>query len=94
MSETINTIKKAGIKFWMLTGDKVETAINIGYSCGVLDEQVKLFRIEQESKQLLMNYITTILRTINIHTNKKKAGLITDEMRYATVIEGSSFFKI
>lgn len=46
MSETINTIKKAGIKFWMLTGDKVETAINIGYSCGVLDQQVKLFRIE------------------------------------------------
>lgn len=41
-----------------------------------------------------MNYITTILRTINIHTNKKKAGLINEEMRYATVIEGSSFFKI
>ena len=38
VSETINTIKKAGIKFWMLTGDKVETAINIGYSCGVLDQ--------------------------------------------------------
>lgn len=28
---TIETLKKAGIKIWVLTGDKVETAINIGY---------------------------------------------------------------
>lgn len=31
--ETIAFIKKAGIKLWVLTGDKIETAINIGYSC-------------------------------------------------------------
>lgn len=27
---TIKDIRKAGIKVWVLTGDKVETAINIG----------------------------------------------------------------
>jgi len=26
-------MKKAGIKVWVLTGDKIETAINIGFSC-------------------------------------------------------------
>jgi P-type E1-E2 ATPase len=30
---TISTLKKAGIKIWVLTGDKIETAINIGFSC-------------------------------------------------------------
>jgi P-type E1-E2 ATPase len=30
-------IKDAGINFWMLTGDKMETAINIGFACKVLD---------------------------------------------------------
>ncbi len=30
---TIKYLKEAGIKIWVLTGDKVETAINIGYSC-------------------------------------------------------------
>jgi len=30
---TIKDIRKAGIKVWVLTGDKVETAINIGQSC-------------------------------------------------------------
>ena len=30
---TIQCLKEAGIKLWVLTGDKVETAINIGFSC-------------------------------------------------------------
>ncbi|CCK71876.1 aminophospholipid-translocating P4-type ATPase DNF3 KNAG_0I00850 [Huiozyma naganishii CBS 8797] len=34
--ETIEKIKRAGIKLWMLTGDKRETAINIGYSCKLI----------------------------------------------------------
>ncbi|EPY50778.1 P-type ATPase [Schizosaccharomyces cryophilus OY26] len=34
--ESINSLFRAGIKFWVLTGDKKETAINIGHSCGVI----------------------------------------------------------
>lgn len=34
--ETIELLMKAGISIWMLTGDKQETAINIGYSCRLL----------------------------------------------------------
>jgi P-type E1-E2 ATPase len=30
-------MKQTGIKVWVLTGDKVETAINIGLSAGLLD---------------------------------------------------------
>ena len=33
---TIRYLKEAGIKVWVLTGDKVETAINIGFSCQLL----------------------------------------------------------
>ena len=36
--ETIKMIRTAGIKLWVLTGDKIETAINIGYSCRLLDD--------------------------------------------------------
>ncbi len=32
---TIKTIKDAGIKVWVLTGDKIETAINIGTSINI-----------------------------------------------------------
>lgn len=40
VAETIQFLKKAGIKVWVLTGDKIETAINIGYSAGLLDNQM------------------------------------------------------
>jgi len=38
VGKTIFDIKKAGIQLWVLTGDKVETAINIGYSCQLLHD--------------------------------------------------------
>jgi len=37
VADTIQFMKKTGIKVWVLTGDKVETAINIGLSAGLLD---------------------------------------------------------
>ncbi|XP_072924288.1 phospholipid-transporting ATPase IC isoform X2 [Hemitrygon akajei] len=41
--ETIQNLKAADIKIWVLTGDKKETAINIGYSCKLLSDQMELF---------------------------------------------------
>ena len=34
--ETIANLILGGVKVWVLTGDKQETAINIGYSCQVI----------------------------------------------------------
>ena len=33
-------MKDAGIKVWVLTGDKIETAINIGFSSELLDNDM------------------------------------------------------
>ncbi|KAJ1878900.1 drs2 neo1 protein, partial [Kickxella alabastrina] len=38
--ETIFKLRRAGIRVWMLTGDKVETAINIAKSCRLIDTDV------------------------------------------------------
>ena len=40
--ETIEKLKIAGIKLWVLTGDKLETAVNIGFSCKLLSDETKL----------------------------------------------------
>ncbi|NWJ01477.1 AT8B1 ATPase, partial [Crypturellus undulatus] len=37
--ETIHKLSKAGIKIWVLTGDKKETAENIGFSCELLTDE-------------------------------------------------------
>ncbi|RHY18978.1 hypothetical protein DYB32_010302, partial [Aphanomyces invadans] len=38
---TIATLAEAGIKIWVLTGDKEETAINIGFACNLLHSQMR-----------------------------------------------------
>ncbi|XP_062308024.1 phospholipid-transporting ATPase ID-like [Osmerus eperlanus] len=38
--QTIELLSKADIKIWVLTGDKQETAENIGYSCNMLREEM------------------------------------------------------
>uniref|UniRef100_A0A8C1TZ05 Phospholipid-transporting ATPase n=1 Tax=Cyprinus carpio TaxID=7962 RepID=A0A8C1TZ05_CYPCA len=44
--ETIACLTLANIKIWVLTGDKLETAMNIGYSCNMLrDDMNEVFII-------------------------------------------------
>uniref|UniRef100_A0A8C5FUS8 Phospholipid-transporting ATPase n=1 Tax=Gadus morhua TaxID=8049 RepID=A0A8C5FUS8_GADMO len=40
--ETIANLAKADIKIWVLTGDKKETAENIGFSCQLLTDNMKI----------------------------------------------------
>lgn len=40
--DAIALLGDAGIKLWVLTGDKVETAINIGFSCNLLGNDMEL----------------------------------------------------
>lgn len=47
--KTIDTLLKAGISFWLLTGDKQETAINIGFSCQLLSRTMPLIIVNEDS---------------------------------------------
>ncbi|KAI8827071.1 uncharacterized protein EV422DRAFT_490584, partial [Fimicolochytrium jonesii] len=46
--ECIATLMSAGIKVWVLTGDKLETAINIGLSCNLLTRDMHLILVRGE----------------------------------------------
>ena len=43
--ECIKELRMAGIKIWVLTGDKCDTAENIALSCNLINENQKIFRI-------------------------------------------------
>ena len=47
--EAIETLMKAGIKIWVLTGDKEETAINIARTCNLLTDQTETIIINPVS---------------------------------------------
>ncbi|XP_020102523.1 phospholipid-transporting ATPase 1-like isoform X1 [Ananas comosus] len=57
--ETIESLRQAGIKVWVLTGDKQETAISIGLSCRLLTQSMQQVIIngtsEDECRCLLLD---------------------------------------
>ena len=52
VGECIEGLAKAGIKLWVLTGDKMETAINIGYACRVLTNDQRQCVISSEVPEI------------------------------------------
>lgn len=54
-------MKEAGINIWVLTGDKIETAINIGYSCKLLTENIRQFIIDGELETVVERQLNKIL---------------------------------
>ncbi|GAQ83484.1 phospholipid-transporting ATPase 3 [Klebsormidium nitens] len=51
--QCIETLRHAGIKIWVLTGDKLETAINIAYACNLLTNDQKKFIVSSETNEIL-----------------------------------------
>uniref|UniRef100_F7IMY8 Phospholipid-transporting ATPase n=1 Tax=Callithrix jacchus TaxID=9483 RepID=F7IMY8_CALJA len=66
--ESIEALHKAGIKMWMLTGDKQETAVNIAYACKLLEPDDKLFILSTQSKDACGMLMSTILKELQKKT--------------------------
>ncbi|NWX22623.1 AT8B3 ATPase, partial [Aegotheles bennettii] len=47
--ETIQLLKLGNIKVWVLTGDKQETAMNIGYACKLLTDEMEILEEKEIS---------------------------------------------
>lgn len=45
VKETVTRLLQANIKVWMITGDKLETAENIGLMAGIVTPEMKTFYI-------------------------------------------------
>ncbi|XP_062166085.1 phospholipid-transporting ATPase 1-like isoform X1 [Alnus glutinosa] len=55
--ETIEALRQAGIKVWVLTGDKQETAISIGLSCKLLTSDMQQIIINGSSEDECRNLL-------------------------------------
>jgi phospholipid-transporting ATPase len=54
--ETIRDLRLAKIKIWVLTGDKMNTAYNIGLSCNLISKKMKIFNICGKEEKKDSNY--------------------------------------
>ena len=86
--DTIHTLQTAGIKVWVLTGDRQETAINIGMSCKLISEDMTLLIVNEENAEATRQNIQKKLDAIN---SQRDAGAGGAEMEtLALVIDGKS----
>uniref|UniRef100_A0A8C2KWP6 Phospholipid-transporting ATPase n=1 Tax=Cyprinus carpio TaxID=7962 RepID=A0A8C2KWP6_CYPCA len=80
--ETIACLTLANIKIWVLTGDKLETAMNIGYSCNMLRDD--------------MNTVFIISGHTMLETELYSSDSVFEETiiaEYALIINGHSLVK-
>jgi len=64
--EAIASFKMAGIKMWMITGDKTETAVSIGQTCGLLSLGMVLHYVcGQQNKQCSEAITEAVELTLN-----------------------------
>nr|XP_033801980.1 probable phospholipid-transporting ATPase VD [Geotrypetes seraphini]XP_033801990.1 probable phospholipid-transporting ATPase VD [Geotrypetes seraphini] len=95
--DTIEALRKAGIKIWMLTGDKQETAINIAYACQLLQQDSVIFTLNTQSKVACEVLIKSILKEVQNDDDPVRCvkprtipSAETPEQHYGLVIDGKT----
>jgi phospholipid-transporting ATPase len=88
--EVIAELASAGIVLWMLTGDKEETAINIGHSCNLLTQETDKYFLTRLSSAEEYNTELQHVHTKMMHRlDERIAGSPIPEM--ALIMDGPSF---
>ena len=73
--QCIANLAAANIKLWVLTGDKQETAINIGYSCQLLtDDMIDIFTVEGWDYEDVEQELQRCREAINNHDSHAKGA--------------------
>lgn len=57
VAETFEALRKSGIKLWVLTGDKIETAVNISQFCGHFSDEMEKLDLVFSNKQEIKRYL-------------------------------------
>ncbi|XP_060728185.1 probable phospholipid-transporting ATPase VD isoform X2 [Tachysurus vachellii] len=89
--ETIEALQRAGIKVWVLTGDKQETAINIACACKLLRPTDQLLTANCDSKEACEARLLELQRDIGLF---KDRGLSNTDMAVSQDDAGISGFTL
>ena len=70
--EAIESLRQAGIKVWVLTGDKQETAISIGISCKLLTSDMQQIIINGTSEEDCRNLLSDAKAKYGVRTSSRR----------------------
>lgn len=87
--ETIAKLANADIKIWVLTGDKKETAENIGYSCNLLTDDMHILYGEDVNEKLRVRQANRRNQGLSRRQSRKnKEPFFTEPGKNALIITG------
>lgn len=94
--QCIEDLRRAGIKVWVLTGDKLETAINIGYASNLLDGGMKLWTVRggDSADKVTQSLEETSNQLDQIQEEHEQSNDPNPPAENALVIEGSALVHI
>ena len=69
--ETIAKIMEASIKLWVLTGDKQETAIEIGKSCRLIQDDMQLEILSSENEEEFRDKLLDLIKKYQVNLEVK-----------------------
>ncbi|KAG6708398.1 hypothetical protein I3842_06G079200 [Carya illinoinensis] len=88
----IETLSRAGIKIWVLTGDKMETAINIAYACNLINNGMKQFMVSSETDAIRAvedrGDQVEIARFIKEHVKKELKKCLEEAQHHLQTLSG------
>ena len=91
--EAIESLRQAGIKVWVLTGDKQETAISIGLSCKLLTPNMQQIIVngtsEEECRQLLADAKSKCIKPANVSNSCLEIKNLHDRENFYPLADGS-----
>jgi phospholipid-translocating P-type ATPase (flippase) len=85
---TIELLSTAGIKIWVLTGDKQETAINIGFACALLHNEMGLFMFDECNETNVVQVLAAYVSDAKLVTDQDLGLVIQGNMLEAIVPAG------
>ncbi|TRY92636.1 hypothetical protein DNTS_007692 [Danionella cerebrum] len=95
-ADTIESLHKAGIKVWVLTGDKMETAAATCYASKLFHRNTQILELttkrteEQSLHDVLFDLSRTVLRQQGSMTRDTFSGLSGDFQDYGLIIDGAT----
>ena len=94
VKETISRLLEAKIKVWMITGDKLETADNIGLMAGIVTQSMKRFTLKNITKENVRLKISELKNRIMKLDRKETTAVIFDMSQLGKDFQGKNLFKL
>ncbi|XP_069035378.1 phospholipid-transporting ATPase IH isoform X6 [Lepisosteus oculatus] len=99
-ADTIESLHKAGMKVWVLTGDKMETAAATCYASKLFRRSTQILELttkrteEQSLHDVLFDLSKTVLRNHGSLTRDTFSGLSQEIQDYGLIIDGATLSSV